>query len=444
MASHEWPPPPPSLKSSSSRRKQLSRDALAAVDWHKPRRFESLSDDEDCLPSPHSRDPLESACQSSGKGAYCSSGYGDSKGFRSFVYSSNCNALQSSGYGDRNHIKHSANITCSNKEAKVKLPTNRRVDHASLAPHQNSAPLWLNACPCSGPLKLTAGRTHPSRSDMPVNKKSAFNPREPFSPQITCLGRVRVKENHGHNTDHSVSEGEDERDTHEVKKQIVIDRNKKESAEKRGCLARRKRREAVSAVATSETAATRRERAAALARSLTSLLEDLRKLEMEKESYEPAVPPPNSLLLMRGLGTGNKWRVQEITRICDEDDFLAKESASASDCENTINEALCWPGMKMNMERSAFAEQARIKEFVSRSVQREHEASQQALPLSEIKSNSLAQSISLSEPKSKVPVDCLKERPQELALWQRRAIAKLDAIDTKTPVKLPGIRPSTK
>ncbi|MCO5559810.1 hypothetical protein L7F22_013414 [Adiantum nelumboides] len=294
MASHEWPLPPPLLKSSSSRRKQLSREALAAVDWHKPRRFESLSDDDDDdLPSPYSRDPIERACQSSGKGAFNGSGYGDNRGFQSFGYYKR-NALPSSSYGD---IRYS---TTFNKDAKVKLSTNRRVDHTSLAPQQNAGPLWLNPCPFSSPLRLTAARTHPTLSGMLVNeKKSIFNSREPSSPDVSCLGRVRIKENHGHIPDDAIREGDDGRGTHEVKKQSV-DKNHlsdgaaqsrklrcmKEAAERGGCLVRRKGREAVSAVAVSVTAETRRERAAALARSLTSLLEDLRKLQMEKESYE--------------------------------------------------------------------------------------------------------------------------------------------------------------
>ncbi|MCO5559809.1 hypothetical protein L7F22_013413 [Adiantum nelumboides] len=113
---------------------------------------------------------------------------------------------------------------------------------------------------------------------------------------------------------------------------------------------------------------------------------------------------------------------------------------SGSNCENTFDRDLCLAGMKI----PKLVEQAFTQEFAHRNLQREQEPAQQALPLSEIKSNALAQNTSLSEPKSKVPGVHPKEHPQELALWQRRAISKLDAIDTKTCTKVAGHRPSTK
>lgn len=259
--------------------------------------------------------------------------------------------------------------TASGKENKVEI------SRSSVSWVQRHAgPVRPNSVPIPGSLK-GAAKQRMAPSIIPVNlrrkKLLGYDICEPMSPEVTCLGRIKIKE--ANDTAARTTTGEKPVDCaatqrsekgrcFDTKNQLcgkrVKGREKKKTAENSRCLSRKKR------VASKEVAdhsqgrpssvstaleETRRERAACLARSLTDLLVDVRRHEKERIKYEPSVPPPNSLLLMRGCRRMDESYsplrpniVEEATGNVDvcaagEAEALTEESSDDSDVNNFSN-----------------------------------------------------------------------------------------------------------
>ncbi|KAH7432183.1 hypothetical protein KP509_07G012200 [Ceratopteris richardii] len=362
------------------------------------------------------------------------------------------------------------------KESKENAPSSA----TSTTSNQTSAPVWMNTPLFQGPVKH-AGRNHQSRPIIPASETDIqvhFRSSEPYSPEVSCLGRVRVKRNHGENKEPSdapnpptryvpkgknpsiqmnlsidriytsdeveqsfnvryVSEAKnpsiqtnqvtDRANTSDELKQTSNLRGRNRATQMAGCLARRKRKEASKSVSSTETTMTRRERAAVLARSLTDVMENLRRLEQENSDYMPAVPPPNSLLLMRGSRDVNKQSLRGINSTAQENGFVAEEMKNRGAITSIES---------MHKARNDSTKQATpISGWGLSNINGQNTSS-------EIEPSSLVKGDSLANLKSD-HVDRFTDCRQELSLWQRRAIPKLDAIDTKQrfPVTIQG--PST-
>lgn len=432
------------------------------VDWHSARRFEYHSDgDDDYKPFPGAREPPETA--------FRSSGYGDGKGLHAL-------------------------FLASGRQGKGIFSGKLTAYPSSSALQQHTGPLRLAAGPFSGPLKAT-GKPNMAPSIIPADavggkKKPCFDANEPTSPEVTCLGRVRINGKYmngaaeekpcaeGRKPEHGkVSESKKQSDDRKCKA-----RKKKGAGEKVRCLNRTRRRasreatefaqadfhtdlkhlrSALPAAEPSETVETRRERAATLARSLTSLLEDMHRFEKEDTEYVPPVPPPNSLLLMRGFRKVEKppehASVSQLkmkkTTMADENGFLCRTKK-----HTMVDEHVLLSEIKMK-SRNNLAEQVSLSEMkMEKNTMAEHVALSQMdtevnyaivqqAPLSEIKNNAMAKQIPWSEMKNKA-MDCcqvsLVSPDPGATLWQRRAIAKLAAIEIKKANKMEVNKPSTK
>lgn len=372
----------------------------------------------------------------------------------------------------------------SGREVKGRFPRKPRACRSSVALQQHSGPIRLTACPFSGPLKA-AGKLILAPSIIPTDavgkKKRCFDANEPSSPEVTCLGRVRIKEKNGKDLDGTVDENPStdgrkfEPDKFSDSKKQSGDRKgkarkKKKAAEKGRCLSRTRRRasreatepaqvkgfcSALPAAVPPEITQTRRERAATLARSLTSLLEDLRRLEKEEIEYVPPVPPPNSLLLMRGCRKVEKPPEQvSVSQLKMNNTTMADEYGIK---KNTMVEHVHFSEIKVKsrnslaehfslseikMERDTMAEISQVKDTMAAQVK--YTIAQQD-PLCKVENNAMDEHIPPSKMvnKSMDQVSPLEE-PLGATLWQRRAIAKLASIEITKPIKREVRQPTTK
>ncbi|MCO5606513.1 hypothetical protein L7F22_060701 [Adiantum nelumboides] len=224
--------------------------------------------------------------------------------------------LRRSGYGDGKALLKVSSLW--GKENKATFTRKHASFSMTTSGHAYAGPLRPHSRPFSGPLtplakQSTCGKSSRVPSIIPINllRRKVLNACEPMSPEVTCLGRIRCKE-----LDISCKREETKADVLSVDSQTVQKGRCFESENQlcgKRCKGRKKKEKARRRFASTETKTiplelgqTRREKAASLARSLTDMLEDMRQFEKESVHYEPSVPPPNSLLLMRGCRAGDK------------------------------------------------------------------------------------------------------------------------------------------
>ncbi|KAI5072891.1 hypothetical protein GOP47_0012997 [Adiantum capillus-veneris] len=226
-------------------------------------------------------------------------------------------ASRRSGYGDgKGRAKNKWG-----KENRARFTRNLASSSIAIVHQPYSGPILRHSGTFSGSLTPLAKKSNCCKSnrvpsiipsDLLRRKVVGFNACEPMSPEVTCLGRIKSKELDSR-CGCKLTDGDGlSVDSQKVRKSICFDtknqlcgkrfkgRKKKEKARRRFASVDSK------SISLEPTGQTRREKAATLARSLTGILEDMQRLENERAHYEPSVPPPNSLLLMRGCRIGEK------------------------------------------------------------------------------------------------------------------------------------------
>ncbi|KAH7316145.1 hypothetical protein KP509_21G079900 [Ceratopteris richardii] len=201
------------------------------------------------------------------------------------------------------------------------LATPRRPHSGTLRPLSGTRPLRIAPGTTHGTIRKTSIIPTVLRSTAGA-AKSPY-PREPLSPQITCLGRIRDKHFRSEPRDavHGSGKPNVERKGRETARccSRCLDTNSHPCGRRRGrkknektrCLCRRRFASAGSRSAPStpqpQLSQTRREKAAILAQTLTDLIADMRQAQgTRSDNYIPTEPPPNSLLLMREYRKGRR------------------------------------------------------------------------------------------------------------------------------------------
>lgn len=226
---------------------------------------------------------------------------------------------QSSGYGYGKGF-YRANITTLCKENNVRFPRKRSSSPIAIARQQHSGLIRPHSGPFSGPLtplkmQSFGAKLNRAPSIIPATllrrRVLGFNVCEPMSPEVTCLGRIRSKKFNSISVRDMMDGAGQSVESQAVEKGRCFDAKnrlcgKRSKGRKKKEKGRRRFASAESKGTSLEHAQTRREKAATLARSLTDLLEDMRRVEKASAHYVPSVPPPNSLLLMRGCRIGKE------------------------------------------------------------------------------------------------------------------------------------------